>query len=327
MPTSNGITSRMLRAAAWALGGVILVLTLWVGALAMGDELPAALAAPPIAAAPAVTSSPQADQPPTNIEPSFVPGDAYQWQVLPAGVIYHSYLAGTKEPRFASQFEYIRGQGWNWDTVLGGRVALIRYGTEDSSHPQGWEFDMAGATFPRLNLERAEQVTSNDYNISAPLTYGYGNYQMKFSYYHICSHLGDWYLVDNPNVSPDKYVRNAFQWGHSYYWTDDLRLYGEAGWAFACNGGAEPWEFQFGIEYSPARPTGFRPVPFFAINSDLRQELNFGGNVCVETGYQWRGPTNHLFRIGLQYFAGKSDQYEFYDQYEERVGMGLWFDY
>lgn len=116
-------------------------------------------------------------------------------------------------------------------------------------------------------------------------------------------------------------------WGHSWYWTENLRLYGEAGWAFHVDGGSEPWEFQFGIDYSRAGPTGFRPVPFFAVNAHLRQEVDFGGNLTVQTGYLWRGATGHLFRMGLQYFTGKSDQFEFYDQDEDKVGLGIWYDY
>ena len=36
----------------------------------------------------------------------------------------------------------------------------------------------------------------------------------------------------------------------------DLRFYGEANWAFHEDGGSRPWEFQFGIDYSPAQPNG-----------------------------------------------------------------------
>ena len=68
-------------------------------------------------------------------------------------------------------------------------------------------------------------------------------------------------------------------------------------------------------------------MPFFAVNAHLRQEVAFGGNLTVQTGYLWRGATGHLFRLGLQYFTGKSDQFEFFDQYEDKLGLGIWYDY
>jgi len=280
----------------------------------------AAAAAP--AAAPAGTAAPQPGIGGILLAPD------WDWQGLPSGLIYHSYLAGVKEPRMASQWVIEKNHEEYWETELGGRVGVVRYGTDDAQHPQGWELDMEGAAFPRLNLQESESLTSVDFRFGLPLTYGYGNYQMKFGYYHICSHLGDQFMLQNPTFERVHYVRNALVWGHSYNWTDDIRLYAEAGWAFECSGGAKPWELQFGAEYSPAQPTyTWRPRPFVAINTDLRQEVNFSGNFVLETGYQWRGEANHLFRAGLQYFTGKSDQYQFFNQYEEKIGLGLWYDF
>ena len=166
-----------------------------------------------------------------------------------------------------------------------------------------------------------------DFRMGVPLTYGWGAHQAKLGYYHLSSHLGDELMLDKPFVPRINYVRDAAVWGHSYFWTEDIRLYGEAAYAFNVDGGAEPWEFQFGVEYSPARPTGPRPVPFVAVNGHLREEIEFGGNLTVQAGYQWRGTTGHRFRVGMHYVTGKSDQYEFFNQFEDKVGLGVWFDY
>jgi hypothetical protein len=253
--------------------------------------------------------------------------EPWTWQCLPSGLIYHSYLAGAREPRFASQWVYDRTQGALWDVTLGGRVGIFRYGTEDRLGPEGFQLDMEGAAFPRLDMGQSEDLKAVDFRFGIPLTYGIGPYQTKLAYYHICSHLGDEFMLKNPDVERINYVRNGFTWGNSYFWTPNVRLYAEAAWCYDTDGGAKPWEFQFGAEYSPARPTGKRPVPFVAVNGHLREELNYSGNLVVQTGYQWRGETNHLFRAGLHYYTGKSDQYEFFRQYEDKVGLGLWYDF
>jgi hypothetical protein len=253
--------------------------------------------------------------------------ETWNWQMLPDGIIYQSYLAGVKEPRFASQWVYDKNEGGIWDVALGGRVGIIRYGTQDGRRPEGWQLDMEGAAFPRLNMEESLDVMATDFRFGVPLTYGTERYQTKFGFYHLCSHLGDELMLKHPEVERINYSRNCLVWGHSYYWTDDIRLYAEASWAFYVDGGARPWEFQFGVDYSPARPTGTRPVPFFAINSHLREDIDYGGNFVVETGYQWRGASNHLFRAGMQYYTGKSDQYEFFRRNEDKIGLGLWYDY
>lgn len=253
--------------------------------------------------------------------------DCWEVQFMPDGLIYRSYLAGVKEPRFASQWVYERNQGWIWDIALGGRVGILRYGTNDPRWPQGWQADVEGAAFPRLDLEEERDLMAADFRFGIPLTYGVGPFQTKLGYYHLSSHLGDELMLKHPGVPRINYSRDVLVWGNSFYWTKDLRLYAEAAYAFYRSGGAEPWEFQFGVDYSPSRPTHWRGAPFVAINGHLREELDFGGNVVVQTGWQWRGVTGHLFRLGMHYYAGGSEQFEFFRQYEDKLGLGIWYDY
>jgi hypothetical protein len=253
--------------------------------------------------------------------------EPWVWQLLPTGLMYRSYLAGNKEPRIGSQLVHERNHGWLWDGTVGGRVGIVRYGTENDLWPQGWQFDIEGAAFPRMDLEHSEDLVASDYRAGMLLTTRQGPWEAKFGYYHLSSHIGDEYLILHPLFPRINYVRESLVAGVAFYLNPSLRLYSEAGWCFYEDGGAKPWEFQFGIDYSSPDPTGICGSPFFAINAHLRQENDFGGNMTVQTGWQWRGRTGHLFRMGMQYFNGMSDQYQFYDKFEEQIGFGLWYDY
>jgi hypothetical protein len=262
------------------------------------------------------------------LDPALVPYmEPWRFQVLPDGLIYRSYLAGVKEPRMASVWSHERSRGWLWDITLGGRAALLRYGTDDPLRPEGWEFGIEGAAMLRLLPEEDRDLGSCDYRFGIPLTFGRGPLQTKMAYYHLSSHLGDEFLLRHPGTLRDNYVRDSLVLGESFYLTDALRFYGEAAWAFYTDGRARPWEFQFGMEFSPAAPVGIRGAPFFAINAHLRQELDYRGNLVVQTGWQWRGTSGQLARLGMQYYVGKSDQWEFANQYEEKIGLGLWYDF
>ena len=255
------------------------------------------------------------------------PSQAYYLQVLPQGLLYKSYLAGVKEPRLASKWEYEKDFGWMWDVNLGGRVGLLRNGTDDPLNPQGWQIDLEGAAQPRLSMEHDQDVVSCDYRAGVPITYASGPNHYKLAYYHLSAHLGDEWILRFPGIRRINYSRDVITFGYSYYWTPDLRLYGEVGWAFVRGDYTEPWEFQFGTEYSPAMPMGLRPAPFFAVHAHIREDNNFSGNLTVETGLQWRGNTGNLFRMGMIFFCGMSDQYEFFDDYENKIGMGIWYDF
>ncbi|MCL4193344.1 MAG: DUF1207 domain-containing protein [Thermoguttaceae bacterium] len=256
-----------------------------------------------------------------------MPEDPWSLQVLPDGLMYRSYLAGVRESRFASAWVHEEDLGWIWDIALGGRAAIVRYGTEDPIQPEGFELQIEGAGFPRLDLEHNWDLAAADFRFGIPLVYGTERHQTKFAFYHLSSHLGDEWMVRNNTLERINYSRNVFVLGRSHSLTKALRLYGEVGWAFDCDGGSEPWEVQFGVDYLPDYPTGPRGAPFFALNSHLRQELDFGGNLVAQSGWMWRGDSGQIFRTGVQYFAGKSEQYEFFNQCEEKLGFGVWYDF
>jgi hypothetical protein len=247
--------------------------------------------------------------------------------MLPEGLLYHSYLAGEKEPRFASQWLSDKERGKIWEAEVGGRWGLIRHGTH-GVNAEGFQFDVEGAAFVRIDPEQEADLEAADFRAGFLGTWRYGQWRYKAGYYHISSHVGDEFLINNPGFQRINYVRDSLIVGTTYDWTEDLQVYGEIGAALNHNGGAELFEFQFGAQYSPAVANGLHGSPFAAINAHLRQEFNFGGSINFETGWQWRGAaSNHLFRVGFQYYDGPSLQYSFFDRHESLVGGGLWFDF
>lgn len=249
-----------------------------------------------------------------------------EWQVLPDGLMYPAYLAGGRESRFASQWVREQTHDWFWDVALGGHVGILRYGSTDVLYPQGWQIDIEGAAFPRLTLDSQRDLVSADFRFGVPITVRRGRWEGKLGYYHLSSHMGDEWML-RTGASRRNYVRDTLVLGVAMRACRDWRLYAEAGWAFYIAGGSKPWEFQFGIDYSPLRPTGPTGVPFMAINTRLRQEVDFGGNMTFQAGWQWRGRSGHLFRTGLHYLNGLSDQAQFLHEHEQQVGVGLWYDY
>jgi hypothetical protein len=257
------------------------------------------------------------------------PAGAWTWQILPDGLIYRSYWAGVHESRTGVQW-FSESDGRNlWDVTLGGRAGIIRYGTDGPVLPQGWQLDIEGAAIVRLNLENNSDMDSGDYRFGVPLTYGIDNWQFKFGYYHLSSHLGDEKAIREPGSLAERinYVRDSLVLGASFYPAPFARLYAETAYATNSDGGAEPWEFQFGTELSKAGPTGFAGSPFLAMNVHLREEHDFGGDFTAQAGWLWRGCSGQTLRVGGHYFNGKSSQWQSFDESEEQIGAGIWYDF
>jgi hypothetical protein len=251
--------------------------------------------------------------------------EVWSFHMLPTGLLYKLDLASPYETRMASRWTSSKNVGKVWDATLGARIGVLRYGTDNEIWPQGWQFDLGGAAFPRL--DQAGDVVGNDYTFIAPLTMRQGRWEWELGYRHYCSHIADEYLLKNPGFHRINYVRDSAYTGLAFYVTADLRLYAEAGWGFSCQDGAKPWEFQFGIDFSPAAPTTVWGAPFVALNTHLTQENDFGGSFTAQAGWQWRGQTGHLLRIGAHYVNGMSEQRQFYNQWEQQVGGGIWYDF
>jgi hypothetical protein len=253
------------------------------------------------------------------------------WTILPAGIIYKSYLAGYSEPRMGVQVSHVADNddeaGSMLDGTLGSRVGLIRYGNDDPFMPQGFQIDVEGAAKVRLNFDEEMDVQATDYRVGVPFTYGWGQKQIKFGYWHVSSHIGDEFLVRNQGFQRINYAKDSLVLGYSEYLWPDFRVYGEASWAFFSDI-AEPWEFQFGFDWAPVCPTGIHGAPFIATNVHLREEVGYGGNFVAQAGWAWRSDVNGaLLRMGVHYYNGKSSQYSFFDQFEEQIGFGIWYDF
>lgn len=246
-------------------------------------------------------------------------------QFLPPETIYPAYLAGPTEPRLGTQYFSEADDGPLWDSTLGGRVGLFRWSGFNGM--ARWQLDVEGAAILRLDPEENIDLRSVDYRAGVPLTMAWGVHRFKFGYYHLSAHIGDEFLIKNPTFERLNYVRDALVFGYSRYLSERLRVYGEASWAFYREV-SDPWQFQIGMEYAPTRPTGILGEPFFAINGQLREEVDFGGTVTMHTGWAWReGRVGRLLRTGLFFQAGKSHQAEFFDESERQIGVGLWYDF
>lgn len=260
------------------------------------------------------------------------PTGGWGWELMPDGLIYRSYLAGPRESRMALHMIHNDSttdrSEWLWDATLGGRRGVLRFGNGDAANPIGWQLDIEGSAVVRLNLDENRDVDASDFRFGVPLTYTNGGpLSYKMGYYHVSSHLGDEFIARTGMNTRINYVRDALIFGVSYQANPCWRVYGETAYAFFTSGGAEPWEFQIGAEYSKPGPTGMAGTPFFATNAHLREELEFGGDWTLQTGWLWRGDTGSMFRLGLHYMNGKSTQYQFFGENEEQIGVGIWYDF
>lgn len=250
-------------------------------------------------------------------------------QLLPGDVLWHSYWAGAKEPRTSGTlFKETGNDHALLDVSIGGRTSVLRKAVRDERDLwRGWELQIEGAAILRLNLDEDWDFDATDFRFGVPFILARDRLLWKFAYYHLSSHVGDEFLIRNPGFTRINFSRDVLVLGASYLPLPAWRWYAETGWAFYDDEGSDPWEFQLGLDYAQPGLTGKRGTPFVALNGHLREEVRFGGNFALQAGWLWRGRTGQVLRTGLHYYNGKSSQYEFFDQFEQQIGFGLWQEY
>jgi len=251
---------------------------------------------------------------------------AWQWHIRPRGFVYDTYWASAAEPRLATHFVDEHHGGPYLDSHIGGRLGIVRFGPRHGS--EGFQIDVLGGAKLRQDWDDGLDMLATDYRYDILGTYGEGPHRFKFGFYHVSSHVGDEFLLKNPDFERLNFFRDTIVAGYAYYPTPKVRLYGELGWGFHREV-SEPWEIQFGVDFGPDRATGMRGAPFAAINTHLRQELDFGGNLALQAGWAWRGEDtlDGLLRTGLYFYEGASPQFSFYADHERQIGWGLWYDF
>ncbi len=250
------------------------------------------------------------------------------WQILPDGVLYPSYLAGEKEPRMGVAVLDEKDRGPILESTIGGRLGLLRHGTQGPVHAQGWQWDLESAAMLRQDFDEQLDVEATDFRIGTVLTWKRGATAVKGGIYHLSSHVGDEFLQRNPTFQRINYSRNVLLFGVRQSVTAELIVYGEIGYAVTNDGGSEPLELQFGTEYSSLKATNPTGAPFAAMNVHLREEFDFGGGLNILAGWEWRGPdSNRRFRAGVQYYTGKEIQFSFFDENIQLIGAGIWYDF
>ena len=249
-------------------------------------------------------------------------------EVLPSGLLYRSYIAGEKEPRFQSIWLNETGRGRVWETQMGGRVGILRKGIVDGPYTKAWQLDMEGGAQTRVDPQRKSDLEAVDFRFGILSTWRFGSNAFKAGYYHLSTHIGDEYLIRNPGFIRVNYVRDSAIIGWTHDLNIDSQVYGEVAYAAGAEGGAKPLELQYGYQYTPMRANGLKGAPYFGINGHTRQDFNWITSINTVAGWQWQGAeTNHRFRIGLQYYTGPALQWEFVGRNETLCGGGLWFDY
>lgn len=237
---------------------------------------------------------------------------------------------------------------WRWgeeaiDKRGSGAVSFGDYiGLARWCNPFGWggalDIGLEGDVWAVFQQTRETAPLVNaDYYIAIPVTYGYCNWAFRFRIFHISSHIGDEYLIENPDFvrknPSSEYLDFFVQWRPSC----DFRLYGGVGVIarsdnsfyyrrFYAEYGLEwylPW-FRWWMPRSQVLGRTFTGAHF-----RTREDNNFEFDGTVVFGYEWSRTYCDFkkIRVYLEYHNGYCLEGQFNRFKDEYVGIAAYYGY
>ncbi len=271
-----------------------------------------------------LTAQEEKDPLPANLQ-------ARDWDVewAPANLLYHPYLADPRQPHTGAKLQFPIDPHVDdhvkLEAVFGGFQPLALW-TDPAYADTQMEFLIEAAVFTRVDLGEGGDLEAADYRFGFPFLYRDGDVTLKFSVFHITSHLGDEYS-DRTGRKRDSYHVNEFTAGLSYWVTPRMRFYGELGVALYVGPESESGRAQMGAEWI-GQPLLKSLAPFVAFDLQARNEIDWHGNLNLITGLMVpRDVKSHAFRMTVEYYKGHDQQTQFKSQPEHYVATGIAFDF
>jgi len=250
--------------------------------------------------------------------------------LFPHEAIYPVYIADPLRPTFNAQYQRysnstIAGTGKNrFDLKLGANLPVY----QTVLFQQAWQFVLIGGFHGQFDNEHSLD------NIGWDGIYGFNmttrqNNQLswRFGFKHISAHIGD-ELIERTGRTRIAYTRQEARLGLAWQPKDSTTLYTEAGYAYDLRNEIlqRPWRLQLGAQFQD--PATFRRTQFHwysALDLSAYQENNWDINTTIQVGIA-TASANHHWRIGLEFYNGRSQLGEFFQDRERYASLGLWFD-
>lgn len=311
------------------------------------EGAPASDAVAPVAS----PTAPSAEPPPLEAEltwpPSHPIGGGWSVQPLPGGDdLYPRYVADPRRPRFSMTLwklfdtDVEDGGEARVGVMLGGRYGFVRL-HPDGQPDRGFQLDVEAGFHGQFDLgSQLDSIGWDGY-------YGLGiswrpveSLALRLAMNHDSSHLGDEYQEgDVDDLAPDElptvrrrrinYTREELALGVSWTPVERLRLYGEVGWAYhrGNNRLLERGRLQAGVEWE-TRPVLWGDGAWYvALDAQLWEEDGWRPSFTAQTGVKWRiEALDRDYRLGLQYYQGRSQIGELFQERERYLAFGFWFD-
>ena len=250
---------------------------------------------------------------------------------FPQTQLYPHYIANPLRPTFSVQnirytkTEIIGSSLRRYDLKVGGQLGIYRSQPEQSN--RGWQVTLGAGFHGEFDPNSYEDNVGWDGIIALSLEMRLNDiFAHRFGIHHISSHIGD-ELIEKTGIKRINYTRQEIRYGLMWFMSPHWQSYIEIGKAYDLRNklvqkkGRTEWGIQYENKNYWMPTLGW----YTAVDFSNYEENNWKNNASFQIGITSL-INNKNYRLGFEFYDGRSPLGEFFQSDEKYVGFGFWVD-
>lgn len=251
---------------------------------------------------------------------------------FPQDNLYPDYIANPIRSTFSAQTMFFEKTSIantsrrRFDLKLGGRLGIFRRQSLTNKH-KAWQLTLEGGFHGQFDADKSEDNIGWDgiYSISIDVRSS-DALAYRLGVHHLSSHIGD-ELAERTGRKRINYTRQETRAGLTWLFASHWQSYAEIGWGHDLRNKTlqRPWRTELGIQYEKPRYFFEQLGWYMALDLSSYEENKWDINTSLQMGIV-SVHKKRRWRLGLEYYDGRSQIGEFFQDSEKYIGLGIWVD-
>ncbi len=206
---------------------------------------------------------------------------------------------------------------------------MLIYEKRDSDNPRhGWQFVFLGGLRGLFDYDNSQDNVAWEGLLGLQAVFRYHkNFAWHFGTKHYSSHVGDEY-IESTGRNRIEYTREEWRAGLAWQLNEQTIFYSDIAHAFSMrNKVVQDYDrAQVGLQYE--KPGVFMDGKvgwFSALDISAYEEDDWDRNTTFQIGFDFRR-SDRRWRFGFEYYDGRSQYGEFFQDRDQYVSLGFWID-
>jgi len=251
--------------------------------------------------------------------------------IFPQTQLYPYYIANPLRTTFSMQYMYFdktkitNTSKRRYNLKAGGHLGLYRNKAEKTN--RGWQVTFSGGFQGQFDPASSQDNVGWDGIMALSLEMRNSNaFAQRLGIHHISSHIGD-ELIERTGLKRINYTRQEMRYGLMWFMLPHWQSYVEIGKSYDLRNKTlqKPWRSEIGFQYENDKYWMSKLGWYMGTDLSSYEENNWDINTSLHLGLISR-VNERKYRLGFEFYKGRSPLGEFFQRKEKYISFGLWID-